>query len=207
MNDHLSNLQSDDLRSRPRLLNTTAQNFQHWLMRTFTVENMMSTIKTLAWVAPLTIRIWVYAEREQVVRRDATIPLGVKSTDPGRIVRLHAGDESVGAALIGPNAAVERVQELVRLRGADDMPAVQVEIDRNIAADGLYHQIDTARSIADNAIFKSRGLTVRDCSPRTLQVLVDELDERDVEVRPPKNMGNIVAVFEPARVRVRGPKS
>ena len=34
----------------------------------FTRENIISNLKTLAWVVPLTLLIWIWAEREQVQR-------------------------------------------------------------------------------------------------------------------------------------------
>src|SRR4051812_25126512 len=86
-----------------------AWNLRRWSARTFTTENFFAFMKTFAWVAPLTILIWVYAEREQVVQRETTIPIAVKSTDPNRIVSLKPGDESILAFVGGPRLAVDRV--------------------------------------------------------------------------------------------------
>src|SRR5881392_2688309 len=91
--------------ARPNFIGDTSTNLRRWFTRTFTLENLFVTLKTLAWVTPLTILIWVYAEREQVTSRPVTIPIAVKSVDPNRIVRLRSGDESVSAQISGPNAA------------------------------------------------------------------------------------------------------
>jgi hypothetical protein len=104
-----------------------ASSVRRWSARTFTMENLLSGLKTFAWVAPLTILIWVYAEREQVVQKEVTIPIAVKSTDPGRIVSLRPGDESIVAFIEGPRLAVDRVSELVTQPGVG--PVVQIELD------------------------------------------------------------------------------
>src|SRR5262245_38902503 len=139
---------------------------RRWAFRTFTVENFISGLKTFAWVAPLTILIWVYAEREQVVVRETTIPIAVKSTDPNRIVSLRPGDESIVASIEGPRLAVDRVSELVTTPGKG--PVVQIEFDGRGYKSGEWAPFDTEKYVGDNPIFKNRGLTVRDCKPRTI---------------------------------------
>lgn len=184
-----------------------AWNIRRWFARTFTAENLVAGIKTFAWVAPLTILIWVYAEREQVVQRETTLPIAVKSTDPNRIVSLRPGDESIVAFIGGPRLAVDRVIELVTNPGKG--PAVQIEIDGRGYESGKWVPVDTERYVGENPIFKNRGVAVSNCRPRTLQILVDELVERDVEVRVPNDVTNLAGspVFEPSTVRVRGPKT
>ncbi|MBC8105035.1 MAG: hypothetical protein H7Z14_00470 [Anaerolineae bacterium] len=182
-------------------------NLRRWSARTFTGENLVSSMKTFAWVAPLTILIWVYAEREQVVQRETTIPIAVKSTDPNRIVSLRPGDESIVAFIGGPRLAVDRVIELVTNPGKG--PIVQIEIDGRGYESGKWVPVDTERYVGENPIFRNRGVAITSCKPRTLQILVDELVERDVEVRVPTDVTNLAGspVFEPSTVRVRGPKT
>lgn len=184
-----------------------ASSLRRWSARTFTIENFVSGLKTFAWVAPLTILIWVYAEREQVVAREETIPIAVKSTDPNRIVSLRPGDESIVALIEGPRLAVDRVRELVTTPGKG--PVVQIEFDGRGYKSGEWAPLDTERYVGDSSIFKNRGVTVRDCKPRTLQILVDDLVEREVEVRVPADVTNLAGppAFEPRTVRVRGPKA
>src|SRR5215212_8683287 len=56
----------------------------------FTRDNIVSNLKTLAWVVPLTLLIWIYAEREQVApAKDVSVPFELTSPDPGRIVTLR----------------------------------------------------------------------------------------------------------------------
>src|SRR6478735_8471482 len=57
----------------------------------FTRENVISHLKTLAWVVPLTLLIWIYAEREQVdTPEDVAVPFELFSVDRGRVVSLPA---------------------------------------------------------------------------------------------------------------------
>ena len=57
----------------------------------------------MAWAAPLTILIWVYAESEQQVT-DAGQPISieVKSRDPNKIVTLDRDVRSITCDLTGP---------------------------------------------------------------------------------------------------------
>src|SRR5688572_16294126 len=41
---------------------------RRWARDTFSREQIISSLKSLAWVAPLTVLIWIYAEREQLAR-------------------------------------------------------------------------------------------------------------------------------------------
>lgn len=178
---------------------------RRWFVRTFTIENVFSTFKTLAWVVPLTILIWVYAEREQTWREpDVTIPIGVRSADPSRIVRLQR-DSSVRATLIGPRAQVEKVISLLSRQA--DTPLVQVEADRRLEP-GRVWSVEIKRALADHPLFKSMGVSVPDCQPSQLPIFVDELFETPVEVTVPPTLTNLAsAAFEPRTVQVRGPAS
>jgi len=182
-----------------------ANAFQRWARRTFSGENIFAFFKTAAWVVPLTILIWVYAEREQVAKKpDVTIPIAIKSVDPNRIVQLRMSGQSIMAELVGPRAQVDRVYDLVTRPG--DEPAVQIELPRTYTPGKLYN-INTAQLIGDNPIFRARGVLLSDCKPGQLEFSVDELIERDVEVKLPPRSGQIAATFEPRSVKVRGPKA
>src|SRR5690242_1264927 len=58
-------------------------NQRRFWVHAFSRESLFNFAKTMAWVVPLTILIWVYAEREQ---RDTdpgvTFPIDVRSSDP-----------------------------------------------------------------------------------------------------------------------------
>src|SRR5262249_40168890 len=97
MSDDLNS--SSDSHSIPAIDYASAASRFHLPSR----ENVGNFFKTLAWVAPLTILIWVYAEREQVTTdQPVTIPVAMKDANPNRVVRLLNADNNITAALTGP---------------------------------------------------------------------------------------------------------
>ena len=53
----------------------------------FTRDNVIGHMKTLAWVIPLTLLIWIWAEREQVQpAKDVSVPFELVSPDANRVV-------------------------------------------------------------------------------------------------------------------------
>src|SRR5438128_11984242 len=82
-----------------------------WINR-FTRENVISGVKTLAWVVPLTLLIWIYAEREQVQpAKDVSVPFELVNPDLNRVVTLKPPqDKNLILELQGPQG---RLQELL----------------------------------------------------------------------------------------------
>src|SRR3954466_12407629 len=83
-----------------------------------TREQFTNFLKNLVWVAPLTLLIWVYAEREQTVTLGpVTFPLEVRTTDPNKLATLRKPqDKNVVVELSGPRARLDRVRELLQPR-------------------------------------------------------------------------------------------
>ena len=175
----------------------------------FTRESIFSALRTMAWVVPLTLLIWIYAEREQLWTEDGVpFPVDVKSSDPNRVVRLiKPAEKTIIADLTGPRARLDRLREQIRPQG-DRIP-IQIEISSNLTP-GDDHQISTATVLANHPLFRDKGIQVDDCQPPQLTVRVDELDERPVPVVVPESFRDRLEgspVFTPATVKVRGPKS
>src|SRR5689334_18283698 len=62
---------------------------RRWFAETFSKEKMVDMFKQLAWVVPLTLLIWIYAEREQIATLpNETIPFQLVSPDPNKTVEL-----------------------------------------------------------------------------------------------------------------------
>jgi hypothetical protein len=178
-----------------------------WIHRNFTRENVIQTFKTLASVVPLTILIWVYAEREQIRQEpDVSISIEVRCNDPRRVVSLKKPypDKVVVAELDGPPSTLDAVVERLERRSGDE-PAVEIFVDP-LLEPGMVHEIDTAAALSANPLF--RGISISSCQPPKLEVYVDELEERDLEVQAPAGITNLVGppVFTPRTVKVRGPK-
>src|SRR5688500_2431792 len=88
---------------------------RRWARDTFSREQLISSLKSLAWVAPLTVLIWIYAEREQLAELAAyPISVQVKITDPRKVVTLLSpSDAQVLVELSGPRAGLDVVQDRI----------------------------------------------------------------------------------------------
>src|SRR5271165_6426917 len=91
-----------------RAIASESRRFYHGLTR----ENIGSFLKTMAWAAPLTVLIWVYAESEQQVTDvNEPISIEVRSRDPGKVVTLERGVRSIICDLSGPRSNLDRFKD------------------------------------------------------------------------------------------------
>jgi hypothetical protein len=172
-------------------------------------DSLVGFLKTLVWVAPLTLLIWVYAEREQNVKQEGVIvPIEVRTSDPNRIVTLRLpADKNVVLELYGPRAKVDHIRDLLKPNPKDGAPLV-IDIDSQIAA-GENKQTTTSL-INNNPVFKSNGITVKSAQPPYLVVDIDTYEERDAIVKVPPEVAKLLsepAHISPEIVKVRAPKS
>jgi hypothetical protein len=186
--------------------------FGRWLQRSMSRENLIAGIKTLAWLGPLTLLIWIYAEREQVYTTPPpgeVIPIDVESGDSNRFVELQMNerDQSVQARLSGPRTRVEEARRKMQLNPKTSRPSVVITVPKHLSP-GQTHDLDTETVLSAHPIFASGGVTVTDCKPATIKVLIDEYIEREVTVEVPPNVTNLASapIFTPAKVTVRGPR-
>src|SRR4051812_4321732 len=75
------------LRTTPGTPNRFVAFGRGWARKHLGREQVLGFFKNLLWVAPLTVLIWVYAERQQLDKKDLTVPIEVVSSDPGRVIR------------------------------------------------------------------------------------------------------------------------
>lgn len=176
--------------------------------RTFTRESIIGWLKSLAWIAPLTILIWVYAEREQQdIQKDQTIPIEVTIQDPNRVVRLQdSRDENVMAELRGSRFRLDDVKrQLIPREGSGRL---QLTVDKDLSP-GQYHEIILQPLLAEQSIFKDNGITVSNPQPSRLRVFIDEIQEIDAIVEAsPASMASLdgVPIFTPAKVKLSAPR-
>ena len=165
-------------------------------------------LKNMVWVAPITLLIWVYAEREQsVTGPPVTVTIEVKTNDPNRVVTLRGpADRNIIVELSGPRAKLERVQNL--LTPKPDGAALQVYVDPQI---GIGNQeLPTVLNINNNPIFKNNGITVKSAQPTYLVVDIDKFDTVEVPVKAPPEVAGLLSAgtrFEPATVLIRAPQA
>lgn len=182
--------------------------FQSWARDTFSRESLVSSIKSLAWVAPLTVLIWVYAEREQDIQLPGVpVSIEVRSGESGRVVKLVAtannstASNTIHLDLKGPQVGVEHVKDwLVSAPIAIEVPA------------GLtpgQHQIYVRTELDHLPRIMENGVTITNCEPSEVTVDVDVIGHVDLEVKVrPEDAKTLGAppIFNPPKVRMFGPQ-
>ena len=178
---------------------------RRWARDTFNREQLLSSLRALAWVAPLTLLIWIYAEREQQLSSPSQFQIVVKTTDRNQIASfVNGSDQNVAATLKGPKARVDKAIDLLDPR-AGGGPVVIV-IDGNRPPN--QYEIDILAHIEKDQRLVDNGITVENCQPRSVRVDVDTLQEIDLAVRAdPQARFVTPPTFDPATVRVTVPSA
>ena len=98
-------------------------------------EKAIDVAKTMVWVIPLTLIIWIYAEQEQVIATPANVSnvqLRINAGDGRYFAVVGSADPtvtSVALKLTGPQEAVRRVSdELTKIGG--QKPTVHLDPNR-----------------------------------------------------------------------------
>jgi hypothetical protein len=177
---------------------------RRWLRNVLTQEKVSDALKTLAWVAPLTLLIWVYAEREQIYRTPDPfpIPIEVKSADPTQVVALLRPTEPVVMAhLEGPRSQIDALRDEFTRDGGT---AVEITVEKR--SNGT-HELQVATLLNNNWRLVQRNVRVTSAQPPYLQISVDTYEEVELPVVAPASVTNLVDVpkFTPPRVKVRAP--
>jgi hypothetical protein len=169
-------------------------------------DQVTNFLKNLVWVAPLTLLIWIYAEREQTVTLSGvTFPVDVRTSDHNRLVTLRRpADKNVIVELSGPRARLDRVRDLLQPR--PDGAPVQIYVDPQIGEGG--QELLTVSQINNQPVFKNNGITVKGAQPPYLVVDIDSYREVDVPVKAPPEVENQLTdqtFFVPSIVKLRAP--
>lgn len=176
-----------------------------WARGTFSRESLVSSVKSLLWVVPLTVLIWVYAEREQVVKQsNQGFTVEVHSTDPSRVVTLLSpAGGLMHADLMGPQGGIDEVRKWL------ESGPVSLDIDHNFTPNA-DHPIP-ADVLNNQPRLKQAGVSISNFLPTELLVHVDAIAERDgVKVAASQeDLKKLAAppVFTPDRVRITAPQA
>jgi hypothetical protein len=170
-------------------------------------EKVIENLKTLKWVIPITLVIWVYAEREQVVAPTgpnvSNVPIQI-NPDPTRYIELVGNQNpTVNLKLTGPQQAFDRVrQELTAIPSP-----LKIDLGAGVTI-GRNEPVNIVDHIQDNDLFKRYGVTVLEADPPYLHVNVDELKTIELPIQVPPGITNLSDVsFDPPKVTVSGPES
>lgn len=169
------------------------------LQRFFSADNLRDMAKTLMIVIPVTLIIWGWAEREQVQPRSVTFTL--KPIVPGEQYARIEKSSTVTITLTGPNSGLDAFER--RLREQNNELAVNVpQVDASQKEVEL-RQVNVADLLADQSFIREAGLVVK--SGTSVDIVVDQMQERKLEVRPPEGL-NLLVTTDPATVALRGPR-
>ena len=132
---------------------------RRWARDTFSREQFVAALKQLAWVAPLTVLIWVYAEREQrTTDANVRFTVEVHSNNPKVFVRLlEPNDGYVSADLTGARSQLDKLRR--DLGGGAHAVRFEVPADRK---DG-EHQFPLTFVVGRDARFAGVTAQQRAC--------------------------------------------
>ncbi|MGE5611368.1 MAG: hypothetical protein ACM359_19115 [Bacillota bacterium] len=168
---------------------------------------VIEVVKTLLWVVPLTILIWVYAEREQLQKDQeiAKVPIKLKSTASDRMVMLNNPQETVTLVLNGPQAGINKVRDALTTESGS---ALQVEIsdDLRLPFDG---EILLAERLARNSLFTNEAVTVVQTKPAAVKIKAERkvTIPAKVQIRPDDRVGITDVKFTPEEISLDVPES
>jgi hypothetical protein len=174
---------------------------RRWARDTFSREQLVSGLKQFAWVAPLTLLIWVYAEREQTTSRDIRFTVELSSNNPNVDVRLvEPYDGWVSADCTGPRARLDEIRSELGTRASP----VRFEVPADLKVG--EHQVPVSAVVNRDPRFD--GVGVKGSEPGRITVYVDaiETDLVPVELREEDKKLYDQVSFTPERVKVRMPK-
>lgn len=180
-------------------LGSARAGFADRLRATFSVGNLLGALRTLLWLAPLTILIWFTAESSQFTQKTVTVRLNLVAADTNRVAQLvEPADQTVRVQIRGPRALIDRVAPSDTL--SMDLPLADA------TSPGLAAR-QAAPLLAQAPLFReARRVQILSTAPAELRVNVDEVVERRVPVTVPADVENLeAAVFDPPTVTIRGP--
>ena len=184
----------------------------------FSRDALVSGLKSLPWVVPMTVLIWVYAEREQTTKLPLDFRIVAKNTDSNRFgfVELSVPGADgrptssfvVHVDLSGPQGRQQQVKE--RLEAAGGV----LQIDIHNVEPGRAQKLSTSDLLAlasdPDLLFEKNGQTITNLTPRQVDVFVDPVEHREVKLAVrPSVMGFLEGPpwFDHQSVTITGPKS
>ena len=182
---------------------------QRWARTNFTRDKLLDSLKLFIWVAPLTVLIWIYAEREQSISDypvdDVTVQL--MNNDPNRFVApVGTSEAKVNLILSGPQSKLENVNKALSTEG------ISIEIAKILGSNPTNGQrtVNVVDRIQDDPRLREAGVSVISSQPAELTINVETMQHRLFDVKSPPTVTNLdmsKTWFEPKQVTVNGPES
>lgn len=174
----------------------------------------MDIARTLVWVAPLTLLIWVWAQDQQIEgAAQQNVPLRITHVDGERVL-LRLGDDGAspverltlsGVTFQGPRIGLSEI--LLRLSDNLDPPLFDLKLDLP-PVDRVA--IDLRNQINNLDVLQDAGVSVVEVTPAQLYLRVEERQEIEARVVADPDTPYAVAgqvLFDPPTVTLQGPSS
>ena len=112
-------------------------------------------IRNLTLVVPLTVLVWLYAERETIQPDQVVVPVMVRAERADRIAELAtSADRVLSIKVSGTRARIQQVRdELAKTQGLEIVAPAQLELGPQVALPAM-------EAVNANPIFLQRGITV-----------------------------------------------
>ena len=165
-------------------------------------------VKTMLVVVPLTVLIWIYAERAQIGPDKVSLLISAGTVEPNLVADILESDEQpLTINLNGPRGQVEALKQ--RLDKLLEDGRYKLTLSGVDAAVG-QHTIDAAQLLNRDPIFANSGVTVTGTAPAQLRVNVDAVISRPATVVLSKDGLKIELLnqsFDPPTLMLSGPQS
>ncbi len=169
-------------------------------------HNVVDLLKTMALVVPLTILIWVYAERAQSTQERLLVSFDVYTTNPSQYASVADRDDA-------PLADTPFTVEVEGSRSA--IQQLKPQLDRRLLLElSDTYQAESEPTLSVVALLNSyqpirqAGVTVTSATPSTVKVRIDaRINNRPIPLLLPDDLDLAVASFSitPPSAKVSGP--
>lgn len=201
---------AQNLARRVRRLGVSGRRFR----KQWTRERFAELGRTLLWVAPLTLLIWVWAQDQQIeTATQQNVPLHLSHTDNEQVLLRLVGNDAIPLDRItlssvtfqGPRVGLTEV--VTRLRENGDAPLLDIKLD---LAPVDRVAIDIRTQLNELAVLRDAGVSVVDVTPAQVYLRVEPLEEMTAEIIVDPDTPYALAgraLFEPPTVTLQGPAS
>lgn len=192
----------------PSLRDNLSQTWARFGPRLGSRQRTSEIIKTLVIVVPLTLLIWIYAERAQIAEDSTTVLMDVALADPGLNASVldAKGPVSVRLDLSGPRVRIDQLK--TDLEQKSMAGTLKLNLPATIYAREGIQNVDIVPILNVDPTVIDSGVTIKAATPPGFRVVVAKVVSRDVTVvLPPDMLVSLQNVaFDPPRITVRGPE-
>jgi hypothetical protein len=180
-------------------------------------ERIIDFFKTIVWVIPLTLLIWIYADRDQyfIDPELVSCPIQLQTTSERAVwVPDQPGQSrqtSLKIRLEGPHSGVLKVRSEIS-KARSGQPLVQISLgadyDPPEYQDYTLEKENLRDLVNNNPVFIDNGVTVKEFLPDKIKVHVEKMVSSRLLINPllPDNVTVQGPVnFDPPQVMVRAP--